>query len=105
MVHTTPIRTLLATTLHPLVVQLSGSLAHGARLIDQFLHQEPTPQKMAAFEQELRTLLREAGRRIMAWVLNHLEPQRPEEMPSRLSKQRMPLSGSSATKSVRGCAA
>jgi hypothetical protein len=84
MVHTTPIKTLLTTTLHPLVVQLSSSLAHGARLIDPWLHQEPTPQKMATFEQELRLLLREVGRRIMAWVLNQLEPQRPEEMPSRL---------------------
>jgi hypothetical protein len=87
MLHTTPPKVLLTTTLHPLVVQLSGSLAHGARLIDQFLHQEPTPQKMATFEQELRTLLREVGRRIMAWVLNHIESPRPEEMPSRLECQ------------------
>jgi hypothetical protein len=87
MLHTTPTKVLLTTTLHPLVVQLSGSLAHGARLIDQFLHQEPTPQKMATFEQELRTLLREVGRRIMAWVLNHIESPRPEEMPSRLECQ------------------
>src|SRR3954463_16053463 len=87
MVHTTPINVLLTSTLQPLVGQLSGSLAHGARLIDQCLHQEPTPQKMATFEQALRTLLREVGRRIMAWVLSHIEPQRPEEMPSRLELQ------------------
>jgi len=87
MVHTTPIKVLLTSTLQPLVGQLSGSLAHGARLIDQCLHQDPTPQKMATFEQELSTLLREVGRRIMAWVLNHIEPQRPEEMPSRLEFQ------------------
>ena len=84
MVHTTPAKVLLTTTLQPLVVQLSGSLAHGAKLIDQFLRQEPTPPKMAAFEQILRTLLQEVGRRIMAWVINHLEPACPEEMPSRL---------------------
>ena len=36
MVHTTPTKVLLATTLQPLVAQLSGSLAHGAKLIDQF---------------------------------------------------------------------
>ena len=54
MVHTMPTKALLATTLRPLVVQLSSSLAHGARLIDHFLHQEPTPQKMATFERELR---------------------------------------------------
>jgi hypothetical protein len=65
-------------------VQLSGSLAHGARLIDPFLHQESTPQKMAPCAQAWHTLLREVGRRIMAWVLNHIESQRPEAMPPRL---------------------
>jgi hypothetical protein len=84
MIHPTPTKVLLTTTLRPLVVQLSGSLAHGAKLIDQFLHQEPTPQKMATFERELRTLLREVGRRIMAWVLHHMEPACADEMPSRL---------------------
>ena len=84
MIHSTPTKVLLATTLQPLVVQLSGSLAHGAKLIDQFLQQAPTPQKMAMFEGELSTLLREVGRRIMAWVLNHMEPECAEEMPSRL---------------------
>ena len=39
---------------------------------------------MAAFAQALRTLLREVGRRILTWVLNHLEPESPQEMPSRL---------------------
>ena len=29
MVHTTPTKVLLTTTLRPLVAQLSGSLAHG----------------------------------------------------------------------------
>jgi hypothetical protein len=84
MVHTTPAKVLLATTLQPLVVQLSGSLAHGAKLIDQFLQQEPTPQHMATFERELHMLLRAVGRRIMAWVVNHMEPACAEEMPSRL---------------------
>ena len=44
MIHPTPTKVLLATTLQPLVVQLSGSLARGAKLIDQFLHHAPTPQ-------------------------------------------------------------
>ena len=56
MIHPTPTKILLATTLEPLVVQLSGSLAHGAKLIAQFLDQEPTPQKMATFERELSAL-------------------------------------------------
>jgi hypothetical protein len=84
MVHTTPTKILLTTTLRPLVVQLSGSLAQGVRLIQQCLHEEPTPQKMATFEWELSALLREVGRRIMAWVLNHLEPENTDEAPSRL---------------------
>jgi hypothetical protein len=84
MIHPTPTKVLLATTLQPLVGQLSGSLAHGAKLIAQFLDQEPTPQKMATFEWELQALLREVGRRIVAWVLNHVEPECPEEAPPRL---------------------
>jgi hypothetical protein len=74
MVHTTPTKALLTTTLRPLVVQLSGPLAQGVRLVEQFLHDEPTPQKMATFEWAMRRLLREVGRRIMGWVLNHVEP-------------------------------
>jgi hypothetical protein len=42
MMHSTPTKVLLATTLQPLVVQLSGSLARGAKLIEQCLHHEPT---------------------------------------------------------------
>jgi hypothetical protein len=84
MIPPTPTQILLATTLQPLVVQLSGSWARGAKLIDQFLRQEPTPQQMATFERELSALLREVGRRIVAWVLNHVEPDCPDEAPSRL---------------------
>jgi hypothetical protein len=39
---------------------------------------------MATLERELRTLLQEVGRRMMAWVLNPMEPERPAEMPARL---------------------
>ena len=64
MIHPTPTKVLLATTLQPLVVQLSGSLARGAKLIDHFLHHEPTPQQMATCERELSPLLREVGGRV-----------------------------------------
>jgi hypothetical protein len=84
MVHTTSTKVLLTTTLRPVVAQLSGALAQGVRLLDQFLHDELTPQKMATFEGELSSLLREVGRRIMAWVLNRLEPDNDAEAPSRL---------------------
>jgi len=39
---------------------------------------------MATFERELSTLLREVGRRIVAWVLHPLESDDPDEVPSRL---------------------
>jgi hypothetical protein len=84
MVHATPTKVLLATTLRPLVVQLSGPLAQGVRLLDQLFHDALTPRTMAAFERQLHALLREAGRRIMAWVLTHLEPENDAEAPSRL---------------------
>jgi hypothetical protein len=84
MVHPTPTKVLLTTTLRPLVAQLSGALAHGVRLLEQCLHNEPTPQKMAEFERELSTLLREVGRRMLAWILNHLEPEDAAEAPSRV---------------------
>jgi hypothetical protein len=79
-----PTTGLVATTLQPLVVQLSGSLARGAQLIAQCLHHEPTPQQMATFERELSALLREVGRRIVAWVLHPLEPACPDEALPRL---------------------
>ncbi len=85
MIHTTPTKTLLTTTFAPLVMQLSSSLARGTRLIDQFVHAEPTPETTMAFERELNELLREVGRRIMDWTLNRLEPEADEEAPSRIA--------------------
>ena len=54
------------------------------KVIDQFVHDEPTPQKMMTLERDLSILLRDVGRRIMAWVLNHLEPKTDEETPPRV---------------------
>ena len=84
MVHSTPTKVLLTTTFEPLGMQLSGSLARGVRLIDQFVQDEPTPKKMMTFEHELSVLLREVGRRIMAWTLNQMEPANDDEAPSRV---------------------
>ena len=84
MIHTTPTKVLLTTTFEPLVRQLSGSLARGVRLIEQFLHDEPTPQKMMTFEHELSVLLREVGRRILTWTLNRLEPANDDVAPSQV---------------------
>ena len=43
MIHPTPTQTLLTTTFEPLVMQLSSSLARGARIINQFVQAAPTP--------------------------------------------------------------
>jgi hypothetical protein len=66
------------------MVQLSGSLACGVRLLDQFLHDEPTLQRIAGFAWETSVLLREVGRRMMARVLQHLEPENDADAPPRL---------------------
>ncbi len=79
MAHPTPTKVLLTTTFQPLVMELSGSLAHGARLIDQFLKEIPSPEKMMGFERELHSLLREVGRRIMGWVMNRVEPEQDSD--------------------------
>jgi hypothetical protein len=85
MIHPTPTKTLLTTTLEPLVMQLSGLLARGTRLIEQFVQAEPTPTTTMTFERELSALLREGGRRIMAWTLNRLEPEANDNAPSRVA--------------------
>ena len=90
MIHLTPTKVLLTTTFEPLVMQLSGSLARGVRLIDQFVQDEPTPQQMMTFEHDLSVLLREVGRQIMAWALNRLEPANDDEAPSRVEYEGRP---------------
>src|SRR5688500_18251355 len=85
MIHHTPNKTLLTTTFDSLVMQLSGLLARGTRLLERFVHAEPTPETTMAFERELSDLLREVGRRIMAWTLNRLEPEADTEAPLRVS--------------------
>jgi succinate dehydrogenase flavin-adding protein (antitoxin of CptAB toxin-antitoxin module) len=84
MIHPTPIKTLLTTTFESLVTQLSGILAQGTRLLERFIQAEPMPATTMAFERALSRLLREVGRRIMAWALNRLEPEADDEAPSRV---------------------
>jgi hypothetical protein len=52
MIHPTPTKTLLTTTFEPLVMQLSGLLARGTRLIAQFVQAEPTPTTTLTCERE-----------------------------------------------------
>src|SRR5918997_6591141 len=79
MIHPTPTKTLLTTTFESLVMQLSGLVAWVTRLLDQFVHAEPTPETTMAFERELSALLREVGQRIMTWTLNRIEPDANHE--------------------------
>jgi len=62
MVHTTPTKALLTTTLRPLVVQLSGPLAQGVRLVEQFLLDEPEAAEFAQLiEDDLAPLISAAS--------------------------------------------
>ncbi len=65
MIHPTPTKTLLTTTFESPVMQLSSSLARGARIINQLVQAAPTPEAIMAFELELDTLLREVGRQVV----------------------------------------
>jgi hypothetical protein len=85
MIPATPTKTLLTTTFESLVMQLSSLLARGTRLLERFVHAEPTPETTMAFERELSDLLCEVGKRIMAWTLNRLEPDADSEAPLRVS--------------------
>jgi hypothetical protein len=52
--------------------------------MEQFLHDEPTPQTMMTFEHELSVLLREVGRRILTWTFPRLEPANDDAAPSQV---------------------
>jgi hypothetical protein len=57
MIHHTPSKTLLTTTFQSLVMQLSGLLAQGTRLLARFINAESTPATTMAFERALSRLL------------------------------------------------
>jgi hypothetical protein len=80
----TPTKVLLTTTFAPRVLQLSGALARGVRLMDRFVQAAPTPQKTMTCERERSALLRDVGRHIMAWGLHHMAPEADPEAPSRV---------------------
>ncbi len=54
------------------------------QLIQQFRTSDITPIAAFEFENALNGLLREIGRLIVDWVYNHLEPDEPELLPTRL---------------------
>jgi len=65
-----------------LLIQLWPIMLAMARLVFRFRRGPVCPEATFAFETELQTLLREMGRRIVQWTVNHLEPEDRDEMPS-----------------------
>lgn len=66
-----------------LLIQLWPVLLRIARLVAGFRRETLSPESMFQFETALQDLLREAGRLIVQWTLNHLEPSEllPQKMP------------------------
>ncbi len=67
-----------------LLLQLWPVVLRIARLVQHFRRQGPSPAAMHEFESALADLLREAGRRIVQWTFNHLEPSDLRQMPREL---------------------
>jgi len=78
---------LVQLTSPELLLQLWPVVLGIARLIYRFRQSPSTPAKMFQFENDLQDLLREAGRRIVQWTLNHLEPTDPQLLPRELFYQ------------------
>ena len=76
MDHATASAPLLAThfvtSLFPLTVRLIPVIAQIARLILHFRRAAVTPQACHQFEAQLQVQLRELGRIVVEWTLNHL---------------------------------
>jgi hypothetical protein len=63
-----------ATSLLPLTARLLPVITELGRLIVHSRRADPTPGACHRFETRLQELLRELGRIIVEWTLNHLEP-------------------------------
>ena len=70
-----------------LLLQLWPVVLRIGRLVHRFRNQPPSPAAMYDFEVELADLLREAGRLIVQWTLNHLEARDRQSMTSELFYQ------------------
>jgi hypothetical protein len=76
--------TLFAASLFELAVQLLPQIARLGQRIMSFRHGPITPVTAHAFEQDLHALLREMGRSIFEWVVNHLETDDFRQAPERV---------------------
>jgi hypothetical protein len=59
-------------------------IAELGRLIVHFRRADPTPQASHRFETRLQESLRETGRIIVEWTLNHLEPHDRKDLPGQI---------------------
>jgi hypothetical protein len=88
MDHATGSRLLLAThfatSLRPLTARLIPVITELGRLIVTFRRADVTPQAGHRFETRLQELLRELGRIILEWTLNHLEPHDRKDLPGQV---------------------
>ena len=66
-----------------LLIQLWPVMLRIARLVASFRRETVSPETMFQFETNLQDVLREAGRLIVQWTVNHLEPADlvPQKMP------------------------
>jgi hypothetical protein len=91
MDHATACRLLAAihftTSLFPLTVRLIPSIAQIGRLIVRFRRADLNPRVVHRFEAQLQELVRELGRIILEWTLNHLEPHDRKDMPKQVQVQ------------------
>lgn len=76
--------TLVNLTSFDLLVQLWPIVLRMARLVGRFREARLSAEAMFEFESGLQQLLREMGRRIVQWTVNHLEPEDRHEMPSQV---------------------
>ena len=88
MDHTTCSRLLaathFATSLLPLTARLIPVITELGRLIAPFRRADVTPRACHRFEARLQELLREFGRIIVEWTLNHLEPHDRKDLPAQM---------------------
>jgi hypothetical protein len=73
-----------ATSLFPLTARLIPVITELGRLIVPFRRADPTPRACHHFETRLQELLRELGRIIVEWTLNHLEPHDRKDSPAQM---------------------
>lgn len=76
-----PLSILAKLTGANLLIQLWPVTLRIARSVAHFRRGAVSPEGMFQFETDLQALLREIGRLIVQWTVNHLEPQERQEMP------------------------